>query len=432
MAELPVQQVQMGLRLGALVFKAMGIDPSAAVMDALGRERPDDVVRFTDAILPRLDAIQRQLDVVQRDMEALRLQGTRIELAIQGANFQRVLADYTASANVIQNEYDRWLSALDGLSSTSEDSRRQGARLLFEVTSPATVNTVMGAMRQLETSLFGRRLLRGVLDYVPSVLDDAVQVAKRPPMLTINGRSVYDSFHVLTQFRPRYTAVVTESLVPFFTSVLIDLQEGITLLELSALRIQRRQLQDRYAAIVKVCRYITDFWKTHTTGPNLESAMDRAFKAVGPARVDDGLRRDVPWAEWSSIHPDPWTDGFPRLWRFPENLGGWLTVAPRPAGLARSDGPGGTRGQLVSLIPPEFEFGKPVQQIAFREQTFNRGRPWVSYGGVFDSPGGRAAAVSYPVPTPSDLFGPGGPPPSLQSMMEGMARLKLLEPPSSR
>jgi hypothetical protein len=424
MTDLPLSQIKMGLRLGALVFRAMGIDPSTAVMEALGRDRPDDVIRFTEAILPRLDAIQRQLDVVQRDMEAVRLQGTRIELSIRDEGFQRLLGDYNRSANVIQNEYDRWLSALAGFNSSSADSRRQGARLLFEVTSPNTVNRVMEAMRHLETSLFGRPPMRGVFDYIPGVLDAAVQVPERPPLLTICGRPVYDSFHVLTQFRPRYTAAVTASIVPLFTSVLTDLHEGITLLELSSLRIQRRQLQERYATVIEVCRYIADFWTTHTQGPNLEAAMQRAFDAVGTARVDNDLRRDAPWAEWTAMHPDPWTDGFPRLWRFPEHLGSWLTVARRPEGLARTSGPGGTRGPMVSLIRPGFQFGEAVEQIGFREQTFFRGRPWVSFGGEFDS--GRAA---YPVPTPGELFGPGELPPTLQTMTDGIARLELLTAP---
>jgi hypothetical protein len=429
MADLPVKNVLMGLRLGGLVFKAMGMDPSTAVMEALGIDRPDDVTRFTEAILPRLDAIHRQLDVVQRDMEAVRLQGTRIELSIRDEGFQRLLGDYNRSANVIQNEYDRWLSALAGLGSSSDEDRRQGARLLFEITSPATVNKVMEAMRHLETSLLGRRPMRGVFDYLTGVLDTAVQVAERPPLATICGRPVYDGFHALTQFRPRYSAAVNASLVPLFQSVLIDLHEGITLLELSALSIQRRQLRDRYAAIVAVCGYIAEFWTTHTEGPNLEAAMRRAFDAVGTARVDNDLRRDAPWADWSAMHPDPWDDGFPRHWRFPEHLGSWITVARRPDGLARSDGPGGTRGPLVSLIQPGFQFGTSVEQLAFREHADSRSRPWVSYGAVFDSAGRRAAPVAYPVPTPGELFGPGGPPPKLQAITDGIARLELLTAP---
>jgi hypothetical protein len=353
-------------------------------------------------------------------MNAIRHQGTRIEFSIEDLGFQRQLAEYERSANVVRNEYDRWLSTLTGLASSSADDRSQGARLLFEITSLDTVNRISKAMRQMETSLLGRAPLRGVLDYLPGVLEAAVHDVERPPLVTICGRPFYDSFHVLTQFRPQYTAAIDHSLAPLFTSVLTDLHEGITLLELSALRIQRRQLTERYAGITAVCRYIAAFWTTQTQGPNLEAAMQRAFDAAVPATVDDELRRNAPWAEWNTMHLDPWTDGFPRHWRFPERLGAWHTVASRPENLARTPGPGGNRGPLVSLIRPGFRFGTSVEQIGLREHTSFRGRPWVSFGGVFDT-----GNTAYPVPTPGDLFGPGGAPPSLQVMTEGITRLEL-------
>jgi hypothetical protein len=80
---------------------------------------------------------------------------------------------------------------------------------------------------------------------------------------------------------------------------------------------------ERYATTTAVCRYIADFWTTSTQGPVLEAAMQRAFDAVVTASVDPDLRRDAPWAEWTAMHPDPWTDGFPRSWRFPEHLDSW-------------------------------------------------------------------------------------------------------------
>ena len=82
--------------------------------------------RFTAAILPRLDALQKQLEYVQRDVEAVRLQGTRIALSIQAAEFQLKLGDYERSANVLRNQYDRWQSALTGLRSSSVDGAARG------------------------------------------------------------------------------------------------------------------------------------------------------------------------------------------------------------------------------------------------------------------------------------------------------------------
>jgi hypothetical protein len=233
---------------------------------------------------------------------------------------------------------------------------------------------------------------------------------------------------VLTQFRPRFTAAVTASLVPLFTSALTVLHKGITLLELSYRgTIQQGQLSRHYAAIIAVCRYIGDFWTTHTQGAILEAAMQRAFDAVGPATVDIELRRE-PWADWTVAHPDPWSDGGPRAWRFPEDVGRWLTVARRPQDLERSSGPPGRRGPIVSLLQPGFRFGTSVEQVGFREHTSPRGRPWVSYGRLFETTGGLQP-VAYPVPTLSDLFGSGGPPPSLQAMTDGIARLELLTAP---
>ncbi|MCU1238789.1 MAG: hypothetical protein JWP63_6756 [Candidatus Solibacter sp.] len=433
MPEPPID-AKTGAKLAAVILQKAGLVPDLdTVMDTLGfgSSKPIDFKAYFAAIMAKLDAIKNQLNDVEVAVQDVRRRQTEILISITDAKLQQVMSQYERDANVLNQNYSNWHSALQGLRSTLPDEREQGARLLYGIYSVENMNFIEQAMFNIGTYLLGDNLFKGILGYMPDLLEAAVLRAASDPasrtFATVCGRPVQDAFFVFKQFGVQYPATITTSILPLFNSLLVVLHKGITLLEIRYRKtIQANQLRQHYANINQVCVYINDFWNHNTNSGVLPTAMRRAYAAVGPCTVDRELR-GWPWTSMEAIHPNPNVDGGASKYPFQADLDKWVTVMPVGGSLP----PTWHLEHTVSMVPPDWDFAQTVSTVMFYQSGEPDGSAWVSYlrgdhtGHPFNKP------FHCQIPASWELFGQIYPPTDLTNLGTSLAEVGLLTPPAA-